>query len=45
MVNMITLLTFFVLYEFDAHWLWWVGFAVFVTIDVLKDILEAFGNG
>jgi hypothetical protein len=42
---MVNLLTAFVLFHFNAHWLWWVGFAVFVTIDVLYFLLEAFGNG
>ena len=42
---MINLLTAFVLFHFNAHWWWWVGFAIFVTMDVLTSILEALGNG
>ena len=41
---MINLLTAFVLFQFNAHWLWWVGFSAFVAIDLLLYTLEALGN-
>jgi len=31
---MVNLLTAFALYQFDAHWLWWVAFVVYLLIEV-----------
>lgn len=41
---MLNLLTAFVLFHFNAHWIWWTGFAAFVVIDILVFLLEALGN-
>jgi hypothetical protein len=42
---MLNLLTAFVLFQFNAHWLWWVAFSAFLAIELLIGILEAMGNG
>jgi hypothetical protein len=42
---MINLLTAFVLFQFNAHWIWWAAFFSFVAIELLIGILEGMGNG